>query len=102
MEENIAALKNPFILKNIEGIQAAKNAYLCKYYEEEMLHGIINMYTIRESRYIHIIGMHDETGQMKLDFFDMTDIYKKIEKRSGKEAKLKIRKLMVRHEPIKK
>lgn len=68
-----------------------------------MFYGIINMYTIRESRYIHIIGMHDETtGQVKLVFFDMTDIYKKIEKRSGKEAKLKIRKLMARHEPVKK
>lgn len=62
----------------------------------------INMYTIRESRYIHIIGMHEETGQVKLVFFDMTDIYKKIEKRSGKEAKRKIRKLMARHEPVKK
>lgn len=105
MKENIEACKNPVVLKNIKdikGIKVAQNAYLCKHYKEEILHGIINIYTIRDSRYIHIIGMHDETGQVKMVFFDMTDTYKKIEKRGNKSAKMNIKELMARHEPVKK
>lgn len=105
MEKNATSFENTIVLeniKNIEEIKEAQNAYLRKHYKEEMLHSIINMYTVRERRYIHIIGLQDETGQVKLVFFDMTDTYKKIEKRSGKAVKLKIRELMARHEPVKK
>lgn len=105
MKENTEACKNPVVLKNIKdikGIKVAQNAYLCKHYKKEILHGIINIYTIRDSRYIHIIGLHDEAGQVKMVFFDMTDTYKKIEKWGNKSAKMNIKELMARHEPVKK
>lgn len=67
-----------------------------------MLHGIINMYTLYDSRYIHIAAMQDEAGQVKLVFFDMTDIYNKIGKRDDKFARLKVKELMARHKSVKK
>lgn len=102
MDEDIATLKTPILLKNIKninGIKAAQDAYISKHYKRCLLHGRINMYTIRDSRYIHIVAMHDEDGQVKLVCFDMTDAYKRIGKRSAKVA---IRELMERHEPVKK
>lgn len=105
MDENIDAFNNPIVLKNIkniEGIKVAQNPYIRKRYKNEDFHGIINMYSIRDSRYIHIIAMHNEAGQVKLVFFDMADTYNKIGKRSDKVAKRKVKELMERHEPVKK
>ena len=89
-------------IKNIGGIKTAQKEYLYKHYKDEMLHGIINMYTMYDSRYIHIAAIQDEAGQVKLVFFDMTDIYNKIGKRGDKFERLKVKELMARHKSVKK
>lgn len=105
VDEDAAALVKPIILKkikNIGGIKTAQKEYLYKHYKDEMLHGIINMYTMYDSRYIHIAAIQDEAGQVKLVFFDMTDIYNKIGKRGDKFERLKVKELMARHKSVKK
>lgn len=67
-----------------------------------MLQGIINMYTMYDNRYIHTVAMQNEAGQVKLVFFDMTDIYKKIGKRGDKVVRQKVKELMARHQSVNK
>lgn len=105
LEKDAAALESPIILKKIksvEGIKAAQKEYICKHDKDERLHGIINMYTMYNSRYIHTVAMQDEAGQVRLVFFDMTDTYKKLGKQGNKVVRLKVKELMARHQLVKK
>lgn len=105
VDENIAGLKTPVVLKNIKNIKeikAAQDKYLVEHYKNYFLHERVNMYTVREGRYIHIVAVRNEDDQVKLICFDMTDIYEKIGKRRSKEDKINVKELMEMHKPRKK
>lgn len=92
------------LLKNVEtleGIQAAQDAYLNEHYKGYEFRGG-HVYGMLHGMYIHGITVFNREEPAKTVFFDMTDIYKKLEQSSDEATRTKVRKLMRRHADLKK
>lgn len=92
---------NPIVLKgikNVSDIQETQKEYIRKHYEG---YGILGcMYTMYKNRYIQIISIEKEESESKLVYFDMTDVYKKLERSRDKKTKSQIKELMGDHQPL--
>ena len=92
---------NPIVLKgikNVSDIQETQKEYIRKHYEG---YGILGyMYTMYNNRYIQIISIEKEESESKLVYFDMTDVYKKLERSRDKKTKSQIKELMGDHQPL--
>ena len=95
------SILNPAVLKkvkNINGITVAQKEYIDKHYEGYA--ECANMYTIHDGRYIHIVLIGKEGSPSQSVYFDMTNVYKKLERSRDKAEKMKIMELMKDHMPL--
>lgn len=83
-------------IKTADGIKAAQDAYLDEHYQDYEFRGG-HVYGMLCGLYLHGITVFNRKGPAKTVFFDMTDIYKKLEQSSDEETRAKVRELMRRH-----
>ena len=88
-------------VETVEGIKAAQDAYLNDHYKDYEYRGG-NMYGTFKGLYIQSIGVHNKKGLMQLLSFDMTDIYKKLEKSNDEATRKKVKELIRRHGDLEK
>lgn len=88
-------------VETVEGIKAAQDAYLHDHYKDYEFRGG-HMYGMFKGLYIQSIGVHNKKGLMQLVSFDMTAIYKKLEKSNDEATRKKVRELMRRHGDLEK
>ena len=88
-------------IESVEEIKAAQNAYLDKHFKGYEFRGG-HVYGMLRGLYLHGITVFNRKGPAKTVFFDMTDIYKKLEQSSDEETRAKVRELMRRHGDTKK
>lgn len=86
-------------IETVEGIKAAQDTYLNDHYKDYELRGG-HMYGMFGGLYIQGIAVRNKKGPVQLVFFDMTDIYKKLEKSKDEATRTKVRQLMARHGSI--
>lgn len=83
-------------VETVEGIKAAQDAYLHDHYKGYECCGGC-MYGIISGLYIQGIPVRNKKGPVELVFFDMTDLYRKLEKSKDETTRTKVRQLMARH-----
>ncbi|WP_290566421.1 hypothetical protein [Akkermansia sp.] len=88
-------------IESVEEIKAAQDAYLDKHFKGYEFRGG-HVYGMLRGLYLHGITVFNRKGPAKTVFFDMTDIYKKLEQSSDEETRAKVRELMRRHGDTKK
>ena len=97
-DKELVLLEN---VETVEGIKAAQDAYLNDHYKDYEYRGG-NMYGTFKGLYIQSIGVHNKKGLMQLVSFDMTDIYKKLEKSNDEATRKKVKELIRRHGDLEK
>lgn len=98
-QDLVRSMMKLVLLENIEtfeGIKAAQDAYLDEHYQGYEFRGG-HVYGMLRGLYLHGITVFNRKGPAKTVFFDMTDIYKKLEQSSDEETRAKVRELMRRH-----
>lgn len=88
-------------IETVDGIKAAQDAYLDKHYNNYEFRGGY-LYAKIYGIYIQGITVFNRKGPVEQVFFDMTDIYQKLEKSSDETTRKKVRELMRRSGDLKK
>lgn len=94
-----SSAENPVVLRGIKKIDQIKNQqqeYIRKHYEG--YHFLGDMLTMNKGRFIQILTLRNDEGQIKLLFFDMSDAYKRLEKSSDKKTRLRVKEIEDLHD----
>lgn len=84
-------------VETVEGLKAAQEAYLNEHYKGYEFHGGY-LYGVFHGLYIQGITVRNRKGAVKRVFFDLTDIYRKLENSSDETTREKVRELMEKHD----
>lgn len=92
---------NPIILdskgiKNLNMLKYEQDEYIRKNYED--YRSIGEMFTMHGDRFIQIISLTNDEGEVKMVYFDMTEAYQKLSSKNSKSRK-EIEELKNSHKP---